>query len=131
MAFEAATAPDRVAEPAVADPAVDLATAADPDADTATRTRDLILAGNTPAAVARVRGLTERTIEDHLAELVRRGELTPEEATGLEAEALAPVRQVIEAQLEAGGERRLRPVFDALDGRFSYAVIKCVMAAQG
>jgi len=141
LAFGAATAPESVAEPAVAapgvadpavaDPAVDLAPAADPDADTATRTRDLILAGNTPAAVARVRGLTERTIEDHLAELVRRGELTPEEATGLEAEALAPVRQVIEAQLEAGGERRLRPVFDALDGRFSYAVIKCVMAAQG
>jgi len=103
----------------------------DPDADTATRTRDLILAGNTPAAVARMRGLTERTIEDHVAELVRRGEMTPEEATGLESEALESVRQAIEAQREAGGERRLRPVFDALGGRFSYAVIKCVMAAQG
>jgi ATP-dependent DNA helicase RecQ len=103
----------------------------DPDADTATRTRDLILAGNTPAAVARVRGLTERTIEDHLAELVRRGELTPEEATGLAPEALEPVRQAIEAQAGSGDERRLRPVFDALGGRFSYAVIKCVMAAQG
>ncbi len=103
---------------------------ADPDADTATRTRDLILAGNTPAAVARMRGLTERTIEDHVAELVRRGEMTPEEATGLESEVLESVRQAIEAQSEAGGERRLRPVFDALGGRFSYAVIKCVMAAQ-
>ncbi len=103
---------------------------ADPDADTATRTRDLILAGNTPAAVARMRGLTERTIEDHVAELVRRGEMTPEEATGLESEVLESVRQAIEAQSEASGERRLRPVFDALGGRFSYAVIKCVMAAQ-
>ena len=103
----------------------------DPDADTATRTRDLILAGHAPAAVARTRGLTERTIEDHLAELVRRGDLTPEEATGLAPEALAPVRQAIEAQAESGGDRRLRPVFDALDGRFSYAVIKCVMAARG
>jgi ATP-dependent DNA helicase RecQ len=103
----------------------------DPDADTVTRTRDLILEGHAPAAVARVRGLTERTIEDHLAELVRRGELTPEEATGLEPEALAPVRRAIEAQLESAGDRRLRPVFDALEGRFSYAVIKCVMAGRG
>ena len=102
--------------------------APDPDADTATRTRDLILAGCTPAAVARMRGITQRTVEDHLAELVRRGELTAEEATGLDREALAPVWAAARAQLEASGERRLRPVFEALDGRVPYAVIKCVMA---
>ena len=102
--------------------------ASDPDADTATRTRDLILAGYAPAAVARMRGVTQRTVEDHLAELVRRGELTAEEATGLDREALAPVRAAAQAQLAASGERRLRPVFDALEERVPYAVIKCVMA---
>jgi len=102
--------------------------ASDPDADTATRTRDLILAGYAPAAVARMRGVTQRTVEDHLAELVRRGELTAEEATGLDREALAPVRAAVQAQLAASGERRLRPVFDALEERVPYAVIKCVMA---
>ena len=102
----------------------------DADVDTVTRTRDLVLQGHTPAAIARTRGLTERTIEDHLAELVRRGELTPEEATGLTPEALGPVYRAIEAQLEGGGDRRLRPVFDALEGRYAFAVIKCVMAAR-
>ncbi len=100
----------------------------DPDADTVTRTRDLILAGYLPPAVARMRGLTERTVEEHLAELVRRGELTAEEATGLDTAELAPVRAAAQALRDEGGEMRLRPVYDALGGRVPYAVIKCVMA---
>jgi len=101
----------------------------DPDADSVTRTLDLVLAGYQTAAIARERGLTERTIEDHLAELVRRGDLTAHEATGLDEADLDRVRAVAQAHLDAGGERRLRPVHEALGGRVSYAVIKCVMAA--
>ena len=112
-------------------PVVDEAPASDPDADSATRTRDLLLAGYATAAIARMRGLTERTVEDHLAELVRRGELTAEEATGLGGDEIERVRRAVQAQLDETGERRLRPVYDALGGRVSYAAIKCVLASLG
>ncbi|MFN2323733.1 MAG: RQC domain-containing protein, partial [Trueperaceae bacterium] len=92
-------------------------------------TRELVLQGYRPEAVASMRGLKVRTVEDHLAELVRRGDLTAEEATGLPGDEVRRIQEVAEAVAdEAPG--KLRPVFDALGGEVPYAVIKCILAAR-
>ena len=92
-------------------------------------TRELVLQGYRPEAVASMRGLKVRTVEDHLAELVRRGDLTAEEATGLPADEVRRIQEVAEAVAEEA-PGKLRPVFDALGGEVPYAVIKCILAAR-
>ncbi|MDF1521474.1 MAG: helix-turn-helix domain-containing protein, partial [Trueperaceae bacterium] len=92
-------------------------------------TRELMLAGYRAEAVASMRGLKVRTVEDHLAELVRRGDLTAEEATGLPADEVRRIREVAEAVAEEA-PGKLRPLFDALGGEVPYAVLKCILAAR-
>ncbi len=96
------------------------------DLDTVERTRELLLQGYTPQAIASMRNLKERTIEGHLAELVRRGDLTVEEATGLDANAVREVEEALEA-LPPADRRRLKPLYEALGGRVPYGHLKCVL----
>ena len=60
--------------------------------DTYEETLQLILEGYGLEAIANMRGLKLRTVENHLAELVERGQLTVEEATGLPKEEIALIR---------------------------------------
>ncbi len=92
-------------------------------------TRELLLQGYRAEAVASMRGLKVRTVEDHLAELVRRGDLTAEEATGLPSDEVRRIQEVAEAVAEST-PGKLRPVFDALGGGVPYATLKCVLAAR-
>jgi ATP-dependent DNA helicase RecQ len=92
--------------------------------DTYEATLKLVLDGHTPAAVAAKRGLKPTTIEAHLVELVRRGELTVQEATGLGSEELRRIERVWEGLRE----KRLRPLFEALDERYSFGVLRCVLS---
>jgi hypothetical protein len=69
-------------------------------------------------------------VEDHLAELVRRGDLTVEEATGLPPAEVRRIRAAAAGAL-AGGAGRLRPAYEALGGEVPYAVLKCVLAQDG
>ena len=100
------------------------------DLDTVERTRELLLQGYAPEAVASMRNLKVRTVEGHLAELVRRGDLTVEEATGLPREQIDEVERAYEA-LPDDARSRLKPLFEALGGRYAYAHLKCVLAALG
>jgi ATP-dependent DNA helicase RecQ len=102
--------------------------AGDDGLDTVELTRELILAGNSPEAVARARNLKVRTVEGHLAELVQRGELTAEEATGLPREAIDEV-EAMAAELIGAGEGRLKPLYERLSGRYTYAQLRCIRAA--
>ena len=95
--------------PAVPDPLAALDTEG---LDSVEVTRELVLQGYRPEAVASMRGLKVRTVEDHLAELVRRGDLTAEEATGLPADEVRRIQEVAEAVAEEA-PGKLRPVFDA------------------
>ena len=96
--------------------------------DTVEQTRELILEGYAVEAVASMRGLKARTVEQHLAELVRRGDLTVEEATGLD---VASIRTIEDArELLPDEERgRLKPLYLALGQRYDYWQLKCVLAA--
>jgi len=102
----------------------------DDDLDTVERTRELLLQGYVPEAAANMRNLKVRTVEGHLAELVRRGDLTVEEATGLTREQIDEVERAYEALPDAA-RSRLKPLFEALGGRYAYAHLKCVLAALG
>jgi ATP-dependent DNA helicase RecQ len=102
----------------------------DDDLDTVERTRELLLQGYAPEAAAGMRNLKVRTVEGHLAELVRRGDLTVEEATGLTRQQIGEVEQAYEALPDAA-RSRLKPLFEALGGRYTYAHLKCVLAALG
>jgi ATP-dependent DNA helicase RecQ len=92
--------------------------------DTVETTRELLRAGLRPEAVAARRGLALRTIEDHLAELVRRGDLTIEAATGLPSDEVERLARAVTAL----GPMRLRPLHDALGGEVPYPVLKCLVA---
>lgn len=98
--------------------------------DTYEQTMKLILEGYAPQAVANMRGVKVRTVENHLAELVKRGDFTVEEATQLPREEIRLIEDTIESLPEA--ERRyLRPLFERLNEKYSYSVLKCVHAHLG
>ncbi len=95
--------------------------------DTVERTRALVLDGYAPEAVAAERGLKLRTVERHLAELVARGDLTVQEATGLDAAGIAEIEAAVDT-LPDEVRGRLRPLRDALGGRYEYGVLRCVLS---
>jgi ATP-dependent DNA helicase RecQ len=101
----------------------------DDDLDTVERTRALILEGLSAEAVASRRNLKLRTVEGHVAELVARGDLTVEEATGLSGDEIATIEAAADA-LPDEARGRLRPLREALGERYSYAVLKCVLAGR-
>jgi ATP-dependent DNA helicase RecQ len=85
-------------------------------------TGQLISEGASLEQVAEARNLTVGTILGHLERLV-------EESIPVELAHLLPPsqdRSEIEAVLETMGENPLRPVWEELEGRFSYDVIRLV-----
>ncbi len=114
--------------PAEPEQAVAAIPAAPQDEDgTVEQTRALIFAGRSPEQVAEARALKLSTVLVHLAELVRRGDLTAAEATGLAEDEL---RAIEEAALALPEEERgrLKSLFERFGGRYSYGVLRCVSA---
>ena len=97
------------------------------EADTYEETLRLVLEGKTLQEVAEDRDLKVRTVEGHLAELVRRGHLSVEEATRLPKEEIQRIKEAVFA-LPEEQRRYLRPLFDKLNEKYDYAVLKCVHA---
>ena len=87
----------------------------------------MILEGNTPDEVAQKRNLKLGTIETHLAELITRRKLTVEEALGLGVDELEEIRHA-HRSLSYEDQGRLKPLFDKLGERYSYGVLRCVLA---
>ncbi|MFP4069042.1 MAG: DNA helicase RecQ [Opitutales bacterium] len=90
---------------------------------TARRTLKLFQAGKGVEAIAAERGLNPNTIETHLASCIEEGHLKDLDGLVTESEAQA----VREAVAEHGTER-LRPIFDALDGKVGFGKIRLVLA---
>lgn len=86
----------------------------------------LFRVGMDVAAIARQRNIQPNTVYSHLAEAL--------------ADKAIPLTEVVElddreidrivAAMEAQGEGRLKPVFEALDGQYPYAILHCVRAAR-
>ncbi|PIE69523.1 MAG: DNA helicase RecQ [Deltaproteobacteria bacterium] len=100
--------------------------------DTEVQSLDLFKQLGSVTRVATQRGLKPTTVTGHLAQAIKLGEITVEEVTGLQEHDLAAIRAAI-ARLAQGGTIRLKPVFEALEGRYDYGVLRCVrmdMAAK-
>jgi ATP-dependent DNA helicase RecQ len=100
---------------------------ANSQSDTEEETLHLFQLGMDADAIAVQRSLKATTIYNHLANAIARGEVQVEEVVPLEQQQLETIRFTIE-QYEGG--KRLKPVFDALDGAYSYEVLRCVRSGM-
>ena len=91
--------------------------------DTEEETLQLFRLGMNIEAIATQRGLKATTIYNHLARGIERDEISLEKVVPLEQDQLKAIRFAFE-QFDSG--KRLKPVFDALEGEFSYEVLRCV-----
>jgi ATP-dependent DNA helicase RecQ len=91
--------------------------------DTEEETLQLFRLGMDAAAIAAQRGLQATTIYNHLAKGIERDEVPLSEVVPLQPQQLEAIRFAIE---QYDGGKQLKPVFDALEGEFSYEVLRCV-----
>jgi len=97
----------------------------DAQGDSEEETLQLFRLGMGVEQIATQRGLTVTTIYSHLGKGIARGELPLNEVVPLQAHQLEAIRFAIEHH---DGGKRLKPVFDALEGEFPYEVLRCVRA---
>ncbi len=97
-------------------------------ADTVEATLLLHRQGHDIAAIAAERGMTSQTVAGHLATLVGRGDLSIEDATGLGPTDVERIALAYEA-LSEERRARLKPLFEALEGRYDYDRLRVVHAA--
>ncbi|MCL4316415.1 MAG: DNA helicase RecQ [Gammaproteobacteria bacterium] len=95
-----------------------------PVTGTAAETLRLFRLGLDIPAIATRRSLKEATIYSHLALAIASGEIKLREVVPLDEEELARIR----AALREHGGQALKPVFEALCGRYSYEVLRCMQA---
>jgi ATP-dependent DNA helicase RecQ len=95
------------------------------DTDTEEETLQLFRLGMNAEAIAAQRGLKAITIYSHLAKGIERDEVPLNEVVALQEHQLEAIRFAIEHN---EGGKRLKPVFEALEGEFPYEVLRCVMA---
>ncbi len=93
--------------------------------DTAAASIALLCQGLTPLAIAHQRDLTLATVYRHLARGVESGELELADICELSPDEL----RTIEFAFEHSDDGRLKPVYDALEGRYDYGLLDCVRAA--
>ena len=93
--------------------------------DTEGETIQLFRLGIDADAIASHRGLKATTVYNHLANGISRDEVELKDVLTLQEQQLDAIRFAIE-QYDSG--KRLKPVFDALEGEFSYEMLRCVRA---
>ncbi len=94
---------------------------------TVNETLALHLAGQDANEIARTRGLERATVLAHLAEAIEAGLVDANDAVGLAAGELDEILAAFErcGTLESG---KLGPVHAALDGRYDFGTLKCLLA---
>ncbi|MDH5784713.1 MAG: DNA helicase RecQ [Chromatiales bacterium] len=97
----------------------------DSQSDSEEETLQLFRLGMDVPAIAAQRGLKETTVYNHLSKGIERGEVPLREVVKLEDHQLEAIRFALEHH---DGGKRLKPVFEALEGEFSYEVLRCVRA---
>lgn len=97
-----------------------------PATDTAEETLQLFRVGMDAETIARQRELTVSTVMNHLAKAIECGEVEVKEVTGLDDEAINAIRFAFEHSEDSN---KLKPVFEALNGEYDYAILRCVKAS--
>ena len=96
--------------------------------DTINETLVLFHQGKDAEAIARQRDLKLATVYGHFSEAVAVGLLNARSVLPLDEIQFAEVSNTLEL-LDAKGEGRLKPAFDALGEKYNYGILKCVLAA--
>jgi len=101
-----------------------------PALSSAEETLQLFRLGMDVATIATQRELTPGTVYGHLAAAIEEGVVTLDEVVKLEEGELAAIRFAFE-QDDGEGEQglRLKPVFEALEGRYDYGLLRCIRVA--
>ncbi len=84
--------------------------------------------GKSVPDIAKIRELKESTIYDHLAEGIEIGVLEVTEVIKLEENTLKEIIATMDS-FDAITERKLKPVYEALDEQYDYGVLKCILAS--
>jgi len=118
---------DHTAAKATAAPVPRKAPHAENPTETVEDTLRLQQLGMSPEAIAVRRGLTPDTIYTHLAAAIGDGRLALRSVVKLDDDEIGRIENAI-FTLPEDERNRLRPVFDALEGKYGYGVIRCVLA---
>jgi len=84
--------------------------------------------GASVAVIAQQRGLSEGTVFKHMEEHILAGKVPAMAVVGLDEQAYRYVEDTILAAEEEAEVFRFKPVFEQLDGAFSYAILRCIRA---
>ena len=93
---------------------------------TGQETLALFKGGMTVAQIARHRNLRESTVYGHLADAVARGDADVAEVVALDEAEIDRIVALMEWHPGPG----LKPVFEALEGRYDYGVLRCIRAGR-
>ncbi|MBD3618232.1 MAG: DNA helicase RecQ [Chromatiales bacterium] len=94
--------------------------------DSADETLRLFQSGMDIDTIAHERGVRPTTVYGHLAEAIEHGLLALSDVVKLDDKTLEGIRFVFD-QHEGG--KRLKPIHDALEGKYSYEILRCIRAA--
>jgi ATP-dependent DNA helicase RecQ len=95
---------------------------------TALESLELCRAGKGVEEIAALRGLKPSTVSVHLEECIAAGLLGLDAVVDLDPAELRAIQFALD-QLPADAPPALKPVYEALEGRYSYEVLRCVRAA--
>ncbi|HHJ80277.1 MAG TPA: DNA helicase RecQ [Candidatus Tenderia electrophaga] len=92
--------------------------------DTVDETVQLLCQGMAPLAIAHQRDLTLTTVYNHLAKAIEQGEVELGDVIELDDKEI----RAIQFAFEQSEDGKLKPVYEALEGEYSYGVLQCVRA---
>ncbi|MCW8934631.1 MAG: DNA helicase RecQ [Gammaproteobacteria bacterium] len=96
--------------------------------DTIDETFVLFKSGMNIEAIANQRQLTQSTVVNHLAKLIQQGNVLLNEVVSLPQQEITIIQDAI---IELGDEaKKLKPVFEYLDGQYDYETLRCVKASM-
>ncbi|VAW59339.1 ATP-dependent DNA helicase RecQ, partial [hydrothermal vent metagenome] len=106
-----------------------LSGASSAQADTLDETLQLFKCGMDAESIAAQRGLTQSTVVNHLARLIEQGQVLLGDVVNIPQQEIERIQNVI---VDLGEEaRKLKPIFEYMDGQYDYETIRCVKAAMG
>jgi ATP-dependent DNA helicase RecQ len=95
--------------------------------ETIETTIKLFQQGNTPERIAQLRGLKPETIYKYLARAIERGDLDFRKVVNLPDEEITKIEECFRS-LPDESQHFLTPVYQALEGKYSFDILRCVRA---
>jgi len=96
--------------------------------DTLEETLMLFKSGMDAQAISNQRGITQSTVANHLAKLIEQGSVLLGDVVSIPQNEISLIQNAI---LDLGEEaKKLKPIFEHLDGQYDYEVLRCVKASM-